>query len=105
MREKWAIWGMLLALLAATAGSVWAGPGPGEGGAVMKSHEMNLEQTVGPELYRSAGLARLDPRAQQMLADWINRQVAEAVAHTEKMCRRHGPGGPGPWQAPQGEKP
>lgn len=104
MRKKWIVWGMVLAL-PLLAGGAWAGAGPGEGGAVMTSHEMNLEQTVGPELYRAAGLERLDPKARQMLADWIHRHVAEAVAHTERMCRRQGPGGPGTWQTPGGERP
>lgn len=86
----------------AVAVLIWAAPFAAEAkkGVAMAAHKMNLEQTVGPELFKAAGLGSLSAGGQQLLADWIERRMAQTVEHAMETCREHGPDASPTWQTP-----
>lgn len=80
---------LALALLLAWPMAAWAGDGAGKEAAGMASRQrMGLEQRVGPEVYKEAGLAKLNPEEQAALARWLEDYTRQITAATEATCRR-----------------
>ena len=63
----------------------------------MVFRKMDLKQVVGKEIFRRAGLAKLDPEERTVLADWIQDRVQKAIRHTVKDLAQKGPMGKPPW--------
>jgi hypothetical protein len=53
----------------------------------MNRTRMTLEQRVGGEVYRKAGLAKLSPEEQWALADWIRDYTKDITAYMERQCQ------------------
>lgn len=56
----------------------WYALGPGAG-MQLTYRKLSLMQIVGPELFAKAGLDRLDPNQQYLLARFIEQRVEQAV--------------------------
>lgn len=57
--------------------------------AVSGSKRLTLEQTVGEEVYRQAGLAKLTPEEQFALVDWVRDYTTKMVRYVEEQCQRN----------------
>jgi hypothetical protein len=69
---------------------------------MMTTRVLSLEQVVGGEVFKSAGLAKLTPKEQDALRRWIEQRVASAIRNTEESIKRHGgPNGPPPFKTPK----
>jgi hypothetical protein len=78
-----------LSLVAGLACAAWAGDEGGAGRtAVSGSKRLTLEQTVGEEVYRQAGLAKLTPEEQFALVDWVRDYTSKMVRYVEEQCQR-----------------
>ncbi|MCA1987896.1 MAG: hypothetical protein LDL07_01955 [Desulfarculus sp.] len=73
-------------LLAAAAPAASCGHVPEE--AMPMSMRMTLEQRVGQETYAKAGLAKLTPEEQMVLAEWIKDYTKKITDFMEDYCRR-----------------
>lgn len=95
----WAARLMVLGGLALLALAAWP---PGlQGETAMTYRKMTLQERLGPEVFAQAGLGRLTPEQQVVLADWLEGYTKQIVAATEEACRRQGAGGAPPvWPTP-----
>ena len=92
-------------LLLAWAALALAGPGPASEGRPMTSLRMTLEQRVGSEVYQQAGLNKLTPEEQWVLADWLRGYTQEITTYVEEQCRRQASPGPAGGQPPAPPRP
>jgi hypothetical protein len=90
MRKTYALTiALSLGMALVWSAAAWAGE---EGGAgrttVSGSKRLSLEQTVGEEVYRQAGLAKLTPEEQRALTEWVRDYTSKIVRYVEEQCKR-----------------
>jgi hypothetical protein len=83
---------VVLSLALAGAGLALAGQPEQAGRMPVTSKRMTLEQTVGPEVFQKAGLAKLTPEEQFLLADWIRDYGQQIAKYVEEAVRREAAG-------------
>lgn len=65
-----------------------AGQAAPEEAGPMSRTRMSLEQRVGGEVFQRAGLNKLSPEEQWVLADWIRDYTRDITAYVEREVRR-----------------